>query len=167
MTTKEQQTIDQLFQTVSSLREENRIFKQSISELVDKMNSKVDAKHLPLSLEQNILATMNQAMSKSISDALGGYSSPLNKYAINVVERYENQIKSVFDSIVSESIQTEDFKDSIREVLLNKITKTMIAGVDGSVDKVVVQMKNDPVFRSKLTLFVNNLADEFLGKKSA
>lgn len=42
----------------------------------------------------------------------------------------------------------------------------MISGIDGSVDRVINKMKQDSVFRSRLTLSVNGLVNEFLKEQN-
>lgn len=117
-----------------------------------------------LALEHEVSKAVHSSIEKAFTDALGGYNSPLQKYAINVVAKYQTNIESVIDDVVCEAIKTEEFKQRVREVLLHKIAKTMISGIDGSVDKTINAMKQDAIFRSRLTLSVNTLVEEFLKK---
>lgn len=165
MRTNEQNTIDNLYRAVQELKSENLKFREDINKQVEGFDKKIDQKHMPLSLEDEVVKAVHTSITKSFNDALGGYSSPLQKYALNVVAKYQNSIESVFDEVVAESIKTDEFKKRVREVLLHKIAKTMIAGIDGSVDKTVNQMKQDAVFRSRLTLSVNGLVNEFLNQQ--
>lgn len=165
MTTKEQQTIDSLHKLVFDLRAENAGFKDSVTRLVAGLSEKVDQKHVPIHLENDIVAAVQTSITTALNTALTGYQSPLVKYAANVVNRYQTQIEAIFDDAVKQGIGTEEFKARVREVLLNKIAKTMISGVDGSIDKTINLMKQDQVFRSRLTLSVNQLVEEFLEKQ--
>ena len=165
MTTTEQKTVNDLYKIASDLRDSNTKLRDELEQRVKSIESKVDQKHLPLSLEVEVTNAVQAAISKSFMDSLGGYNSPLQKYALNVVSKYQTSIEGVFDEVVREAIKTDDFKNRVREVLLHKIAKTMISGIDGSVDKTVNQMKQDSIFRSRLTLAVNGLVDEFLTKK--
>ncbi len=165
MTTKEQQTIDQLHKLVQEMRAENAEFKGSVSLLVSGIVEKVDQKHIPLYMEKEIVSTVQDSIKSALQAALTGYQSPLTKYAANVVGRYQTQIEAIFDDAVKQGIATDEFKLRVREVLLHKIAKTMISGVDGSIDKTINLMKQDQVFRSRLTLSVNQLVEEFLEKQ--
>ncbi len=165
MTTAEQKSINSLYTIVNELKIENATFRNGISSAVECLDKKVDQKFLPLSLEGEIVKAVNASISKSFTDALSGYNSPLQKYALNVVAKYQSSIEGVFDEVVCEAIKTDEFKQRVREVLLHKIAKTMISGIDGSVDKTVNQMKQDSIFRSRLTLAVNGLVEEFLQSK--
>jgi Fe2+ transport system protein B len=165
MTTKEQQSIDSLHKAIQEFKNANDKFREDVKVLVEGMNKKVDEKHLPLSLEKQVHVSIEAALSKSLSDAMSGYNSPLLKYAHNVVAKYQTQIEKVFDEVVQEGIASAEFKERVREVLLHKIAKTIISGIDGSVDKTINLMKQDQVFRGRLTLAVNDLVQEFLTRK--
>jgi Fe2+ transport system protein B len=165
MTNQEQKTVNELYKIASDLRDANIKFRDEIELRIKSVESKVDQKHLPLSLEEEVIKATQSAISKSFNDTLGGYNSPLHKYAVNVVSKYQSSIEGVFDEVVSEAIKTDEFKQRVREVLLHKIAKTMISGIDGSVDKTINQMKQDAVFRSHLTLAVNKLVNDFLQKQ--
>ncbi|MCP4761114.1 MAG: hypothetical protein GY870_04980 [archaeon] len=151
MTSKEQNTINDLFALVSKLRNE-------------KTEATVDKKNIPLSLEENIMNAAKNSMADAIKSAFTGYSNPLEKYAKEAAEKHQHSIKATFEKMISEGIVSVDFENACKEQLLRKIAKTVISGIDGSVDKVVNQMKQDSVFRSKLTLMVNNLIEEYLAK---
>jgi Fe2+ transport system protein B len=165
MTSKEQQSIDSLHKAIQEFKNANDKFREDVKVLVEGMNKKVDEKHLPLSLEKQVHVSIEAALSKSLSDAMSGYNSPLLKYAHNVVAKYQTQIEKVFDEVVQEGIASAEFKERVREVLLHKIAKTIISGIDGSVDKTINLMKQDQVFRGRLTLAVNDLVQEFLTRK--
>lgn len=165
MTEQEKRNIATLVDAVGLLRKENQLYRELLTEKVDSLEKKVEVKHLPVMFEQQIMEAVDKSLAKALSEAMTGYNSPLVKYAHNVVAKFQTQIESIFENVVQESIQTEDFKQRVREVLLNKIAKTMISGVDGSIDKTVNLMKQDQVFRSRLTLSVNGLVDEFLKQK--
>lgn len=165
MTQAEQRGLNEIRGLVNRLSEENRKFREDVNNLVNGLVTKVEQKHLPLSLEQEVVNAVHASVSKAFTEALTGYNSPLTKYAQNVVTRYQQVIESVFDSVVQEAIQTDEFRQRVREVLLSKIAKTMISGIDGSIDKTINLMKQDAVFRSRLTLSVNSLVDEFLNQK--
>ena len=57
MTTKEQQTIDNLFKAVQDLRSENSKFREDVKLQVEAINTKIEKKHIPITLEQDILRT--------------------------------------------------------------------------------------------------------------
>jgi len=161
MNTKEQKTIEDLFELIKQLKIQN----ENLNLKFQNLEKQVEQNHLPLNLEKQIEHSLNDVLIESFKKSLTGYNSPLDKYANNIISKYQNSIESTFDKIVSEGINTNEFQIVCKEELLKKIAKTIISGIDGSVDKVINQIKQDSVFRSKLTLFVNNLVSEFIDKK--
>lgn len=167
MTTQEQKNISQLFNLLSDIRNENIQFREQVTMQVNAIAEKVEAKHMPLSMEQEVINEVSKSVRSAISAALSNsYNSPLVKYASNVVTKYQTQIESIFDKVVQEGISTAEFERASKEVLMHKITKTMISGIDGSIDKTINAMKQDTVFRAKLTMAVNQLVEDFV-KQSA
>lgn len=165
MTTKEQQTIDQLLKSINDLRTENNFFKATVNQQVQAINEKVDAKHLPISLEHDVANVIQSAIHKGLSDALSNsYNSPLVLYAQNSIAKYQTQIEKLFEDAISEGIQTDDFKKSVKDVLINKMAKRMLSGIDGATEKTINLMKQDAVFRSRLTLAINGLIEEFINR---
>jgi Fe2+ transport system protein B len=167
MTNTEQKTVNDLYKIASDLRDSNTKLRDEVERRVKEVENKVEQKHIPVNLEREVSNAVQASISKAFTDALGGYNSPLQKYALNVVAKYQSSIEGVFDEVVKEAIKTDEFKLRVREVLLHKIAKTMISGIDGSVDKTINQMKQDSVFRSRLTLSVNALVDEFITQNKA
>lgn len=165
MTNSEEKSIKQIYDLMSQVRDENKKFREDVTTQVNILSKNVDQKHLPIMFEDEIVKAVNVSLAKALSEALSGYNSPLTKYAVNVVNKYQNDIEAIFDKVVQDAISTDEFKLRVREVLLSKIAKTMISGVDGSIDKTVNLMKQDAIFRSRLTLSINTLVDEFLTKK--
>lgn len=166
MTREEQKSIDRIFDLVSELKKSNELYRELLTNKVNELEKQVQHKHVPVQMEDEIMKSVDASLEKALNEALTGYNSPLTKYAHNVVTKYQSQIESLFDEVVKEGIGTDEFRQRVREVLLNKIAKTMISGVDGNIDKTINLMKQDQVFRSRLTLSINTLVDEFLQKKT-
>ena len=80
MTIKEQQTIDNLFKAVQDLRIENSKFREDVKLQVEAINTKTEKKHVPITLEQDILRTSQIAINESIQKVLTDYNSPLKNW---------------------------------------------------------------------------------------
>jgi hypothetical protein len=98
MTTKEQQTIDNLLKAVQDLRSENQKFREDVKLQVDSINTKTDKKHLPIYLEQDILKSAQISIDTAIKKVLqDDYNSPLKKLIISVVD--ENATESIRNAV--------------------------------------------------------------------
>lgn len=165
MTTKEQQTIDALLQSIRDLREENRMFRNDITELVTAINTKTETKHIPITLEQDILSTAQSAIQDSIKAVLTGYQSPLNKLVMEVVASHNIELREIISSSFNHVIKQGEFKASIISAFSHKVSRSIISNNDGLFDKVSNELKQDAVFKSKMALAVNMVVEECLLSK--
>lgn len=88
----------------------------------------------------------------------GGH--PGNKWTQMIIDNFLRFDSSVRD-FQATLFETMNFDDLVREYDI--INKTNL--IDGSIDRTINLMKQDTVFRSRLTLSVNGLIDEFLNQK--
>lgn len=162
MTKDEQRTIDQLYKTVSDIKVENRLLVEKLTKTIEEINNKVNQKHMPITLEQDILSTAQISIQKAIQESLTGYNSPLVKLVTSVINENSTELKSIISDSFKEVIKLDDFKASIRTGFSHKIARTIISNNDGLFDKVSNELKQDAVFKSKMSLAVANVVDECL-----
>ena len=165
MTTKEQQTIDSLYRAVMDLRNENAKFRQDVTLQVETINTKTEKKHLPITLEQDILRTAQLAMNESIQEVLTDYNSPLKKLVEVVVSENTTFLKELISDSFNSVIRTDDFKNSIINAFSHKVARNIISNNDGLFDKVSNELKQDAIFKSKMSLAVSNVVEECLKER--
>ena len=165
MTTKEQQTIDNLFKAVQDLRTENAKFREDVKLQVEAINTKTDKKHVPITLEQDILRTAQIAMNESIQKVLTDYSSPLKKLVEAVVSENTTFLKQLIAESFNTVIRTDEFKNSIINAFSHKVARNIISNNDRLFDKVSNELKQDAVFKSKMALAVSNVVEECLNER--
>ena len=165
MTTKEQQTIDNLFKAVQDLRTENLKFREDVKLQVEAINTKTEKKHVPITLEQDILRTAQIAMNESIQKVLTDYSSPLKKLVEAVVSENTTFLKQLISESFNAVIRTDEFKNSIINAFSHKVARNIISNNDGLFDKVSNELKQDAVFKSKMALAVSNVVEECLNER--
>ena len=165
MTTKEQQTIDNLFKAVQDLRTENSKFREDVKLQVETINTKIDKKHVPITLEQDIFRTAQIAINESIQKVLTDYSSPLKKLVEAVVSENTTFLKQLISESFNTVIRTDEFKNSIINAFSHKVARNIISNNDGLFDKVSNELKQDAVFKSKMALAVSNVVEECLNER--
>lgn len=120
-------------------------------------------KNLPLSLENNVVNTVNdsirEAMKKVIVDS---YNSPLKGYANSVILSYEKDIIQKMSDILESEINTDEFNEEFKSVIKQKLIRTVISSVDSNIKNKLDKLNKDEVFRSKVTLMLNNLINEYV-----
>lgn len=166
MTNAEQKTIDQLYKTVSDIKNENRLLVEKLTKTIEEINKKVDQKHVPIKLEQNILSTVQSSIQKAIQESLTGYNSPLTKLITAVITENSIELKKIISDSFNEVIKLDEFKQAIREGFSHKIARVIISNNDGLFDKVGNDLKQDAVFKSKMALAVANVVNECLEEKN-
>lgn len=162
MTAKEQQTIDRLLKSVSDLREENRMFRNDMTDLIAVINNKVEKKHTPINLESDILSTVQLAMNDSIKNVLSSYNSPLTKLVMSVIDEHSTKLRELISNSFNEVIQRDEFEKSIVSAFAHKVSRSIISNNDGLFDKVSNELKQDTVFKSKMALAVSSVVEEVL-----
>lgn len=165
MTAKELSAIERLLDSVSKLREENNKFREDVKNQVSVLKSQVEKKHVPLNLEQSILNNVQLSIGEAILKSMTGYDSPLLKLTKEVVESRSPELRAIIGESFNQVIETGNFKAAIVDAFSHKVARTIISNNDGLFDKVANELKNDNVFRSKMTLAVANVVEECLRER--
>jgi hypothetical protein len=166
MTSNEQKTIKDLYELVSQLRTENQKHRENINSIVSDINSKIEKKYTPIILEDNILKTAQNAIYDAITKTLSDYNSPLIALTKLVVDENSSFLKELISNSFNLVIKTEEFKQSIINAFSHKVARTIISNNDGLFDKVSNELKQDAIFKSKMSLAVSNVVEECLREKN-
>jgi predicted oxidoreductase (fatty acid repression mutant protein) len=162
MTTKEQKTIDQLFELISKLNEKNEQFRISIQTQLNSGLTTIDKVQQPVELERDILRTAQTAIDSAIKSVLTGYNSPLTKLIERVVNDHSNELYGIISDSFSAVIKTDTFKQSIVSAFSHKVARSIISNNDGLFDKVSNELKQDAKFKAKMALAVASVVEECL-----
>lgn len=166
MTNKEQVEIDKLTKLISNFIDTSKTLHATNEDRITKIEQKVDKKHTPVYLEQEILRAAQHAIGEAVKSVLTGYSSPLVKLVESVVGEQSTFLREIISSSFNQVIQTQEFKNSIVSAFSHKVARSIISNNDGLFDKVSNELKQDAVFKSKMALAVSNVVEECLQKKN-
>jgi division protein CdvB (Snf7/Vps24/ESCRT-III family) len=151
-----------MIKIVQDLRTENTQFRQDIKTQVETINTKANKTFLPVTLEQDILKTAQQAIGESISKVMTGYDSPLVKLVKSVVDENSTTLRIIISESFKQVILTDEFKQSIVSAFSHKVARTIISNNDGLFDKVSNELKQDSVFKARMAMAVSNVVEECL-----
>ena len=166
MTAKETKLIEDLLLEIRNLRADNTKFREDVTKQVTAINTKVDQKHMPLSLEGSILSSVTTSMQEAIKKILiDDYNSPLKKLITSVVDDNSVEVKKLINDAFTQVIRTEDFKEAIVLAFSHKVAKTIISNNDSIFDKVSNELKSDHIFKAKMQLAVANVVEECLPRR--
>lgn len=163
MTAKEQQTVDAMLAAVRELRAENQKFREDVKIQIEAMSTKTDKKHLPIYLEQDILRSAQAAIGDAIKNVLtGGYDSPLKKLIVSVVDENSSELRALISDSFTQVIRKDEFKQAIVSAFSHKVARSIISNNDGLFDKVVNDLMQYAIFKSKMAIAVSNVVNECL-----
>lgn len=167
MTKTEQETIEKLYKTLAEIKYENNKFTSNVTNLIEAINKKVEQKHVPISLENDILQVVQYSIQKAIQESLIKYDSPLIKLITNVVNENSLELKKIISDSFNDVIQKNEFKQSIREGFSHKVARALISTNDSLFNKISNELKQDAVFKSKIALAVEKIVTECLNNKES
>ena len=165
MTNKEEKTVEQLIGLVSQIKSDNKALAEKLNITIEEINKKVEQKHMPITLEQDILGVMQSSIQKAIQESLTKYDSPLIKLVTAVVNEHSVELKQIISDSFNETIKKDEFKKAIVDGFSHKIARTIISNNDSLFEKVSSQLKQDAVFKAKMSLAVSNVVNECLEKE--
>ena len=158
MTKKEELLLEE---SVKELKKENQEIKELLKTLSEKLIKKEEQEKLPFSLEKNIQMNINTAINDSIKKTLlDNYNSPLRKLIETSIEKYKTDIMERLDRALMATLCDQHFNSFLEEAVKNKISRELVGAVESNLGKTINTLKQDPVFRSKLVLKINELVSE-------
>ena len=158
MTKKEELLLEE---SVKELKKENQEIKELLKTLSEKLIKKEEQEKLPFSLEKNIQMNINAAINDSIKKTLlDNYNSPLRKLIETSIEKYKTDIMERLDRALMATLCDQHFNSFLEEAVKNKISRELVGAVESNLGKTISTLKQDPVFRSKLVLKINELVSE-------
>lgn len=159
MTKKEELLLEE---SVKELKKENQEIKELLETLSEKLIKKEEQEKLPFSLEKNIQMNINTAINDSIKKTLlDNYNSPLRKLIETSIEKYKTDIMERLDRALMVTLCDKHFNSFLEEAVKNKISRELVGAVESNLGKTINTLKQDPVFRSKLVLKINELVSEY------
>lgn len=159
MTKKEELLLEE---SVKELKKENQEIKELLKTPSEKLIKKEEQEKLPFSLEKNIQMNINTAINDSIKKTLlDNYNSPLRKLIETSIEKYKTDIMERLDRALMVTLCDQRFNSFLEEAVKNKISRELVGAVESNLGKTINTLKQDPVFRSKLVLKINELVSEY------
>lgn len=105
-------------------------------------------------------------MNESIKSVLTAYNSPLSLLVKSVVDENAKELRAIISDSFRLVISTDEFKQSIVNAFSHKVARTIISNNDGLFEKVSNELKQDAVFKAKMSLAVSNVVEECLREKN-
>ena len=107
--------------------------------------------------KQDIIDVIGEALKKQVSDKLHGYNSPLDPIVKQVIDEQQENLKSLIREALSDISKNEDFKKAIKEEFMHKVAKSMVAKLEGTVEKAVDVIRQDQTLRARMVIAIEEI----------
>ena len=114
-------------------------------------------------LEEEILNATKTILINGIK-ALDSYNNPTKSIVDSVIKEYEPSISLLFKKAIETAISSDNFKEELQKLISQKIVRELVSQSESSIARIIQKMKQDETFRARLTLAVDNIVTEFVGK---
>ncbi len=88
------------------------------------------------------------------------YNSPLKEIMDEVVADHREEIRKIFDDALTTTLVSKEFKTAVREEFQHKVAKNLVGKMEGSVEKAVEVLRQNPTLKSRMILAVENIINE-------
>lgn len=117
-------------------------------------------------LEKQISSQIKKSLGQIIVTNLSGHNSPMNELIKDVFQSERENVSLIMKSVLSEVISSPEFKATIKDEFNRKVAKFLVGSMEGQVKRAVDVLKQDPTFKSRMILAVQNIVDSELEKIS-
>lgn len=121
--------------------------------------TKLDKNNTNNKLEEQILSQAKSAVSKSINKELTGYNKPLTNLTEKVIDKHKDELFGIFDRAFSKVISNESFEKEVHSAFNHKIARVLVSQLEGSVDKAVNAIKNNPKMKARMILAIEEIIE--------
>ena len=118
-------------------------------------------------MEAQVLNAVRTSIHTAITEELVGYNKPLAKLTEQVVDNHSAEIKETIEGAVSSLLSSSDFREALTKAINEKLAKTLINKIGGEIESKVNDLKRDPVTRAKLTIAIDDVVKELVGKEQS
>lgn len=116
-------------------------------------------------LEKQVANEARKAVRDAIVSTLTGYDSALKKICNRVVEMHEPVMTQVVNEQIAVLLGSQDFKQEVANALNHKLARVLIQELGGELEAQVGKLKRDPTTRAKITVAIDHIVSERLGKE--
>lgn len=113
-----------------------------------------------MDFEREILNGLNGGIQKAIESQLSGYNSPLAKMVSEVMEKNRGSIMGKMNAAFSYVVENPEFEATLKDEFNRKVAKSLLSGLEGTVEKAATAFKQDPTIRSRMILAIQAIIEK-------
>ena len=111
--------------------------------------------------DSQCLEAIKSAVLGSISQEGWPIRDPVQKALGAAIGRNAGTIENQFDSALKEILTDGEFVGAVKDQIRKQMARSIVSGMQGSVDKVVNKLKADPVRHAMMIQAVNGVLEKF------
>ena len=111
-------------------------------------------------METEILAAIKESLAQAINNSLVGYNKPLDRLVSRVIEKHDAALFDLVDTEVGALCNSPEFRQEVRNALNTKLARTLVAKMEGALEKEVNTLRQNPATRARILLAIENIVKE-------
>ena len=108
-------------------------------------------------IEQIMNGHLNDCLKEAMTKFVGtpySSSNPMLRIFESVVSENETLIRAAFSVSIRDAFNSEEFTNELRQQVMKKMAQTIVSQTSGLMDKQLNQLKQDPVFKARMTMLI-------------
>jgi hypothetical protein len=110
--------------------------------------------------EKAILDTVKGAVHEAVLKTLSGYSSPFEVIVKDVITSHSAELREKVDTMLSGIFKDKDFNAILKQEFQHKVAKTLVAKLEGAIEKGVNSYQQDPTLRARMVLALEEIVNQ-------
>lgn len=110
--------------------------------------------------EKAILETVKSAVHESVLKTLTAYNNPFDTIVRSVIEAHSDELKEQVDTMLNGIFKDKEFKAILKEEFQHKVAKTLVAKLEGAIEKGVNSYQQDPTLRARMVLALEEIVNQ-------
>lgn len=106
-------------------------------------------------LEQQVMQAVTNGLAEAIMKKFEGYNSPLDALLKDVLTRRAAELSALMDNAITAAIRTDDFKTTLADAFDKKLSRVLLAGFEGEIERRANKLREDPAFRARITVAID------------
>jgi hypothetical protein len=151
--------VDLLTTTVNTLIESISTFNKTGNRRLD---AALEVKITSLDIEQAIKYKFLDGIKDNIDVVLrSNRASAIEPIIMEAFRVNKPTILEAVNNAIAEQFNELNLKPLVKEAFSNKIAKSILSGIDGTIDLMFTDLRKDPVFNAKLVILINNFVTDY------
>lgn len=159
--TEMEQEIEKYQDIINRLQETNRKMEEVATTKVKEIQLNATASVVMQEIHNSMMTGVKYAVINTLSK---DYQNPLTPMVTEVILQRKSEIQKIINEAFNVVITEGDLLVSLKSELSKKLARELLNSVTGNIESAINMCKQDPVFKSKVIVKINEILDSNKGK---